>query len=376
MRQHILSIITAVALAAPATAMAQSDDASFSIMTLNVDGLPGRLMFFNVNDDGPKSLGSKAVSLYIAAKNCDIVAMQEDFNYTCELWSCLLFAYDHDEWTGGVFFDELQQMDLVHPQNIKLQYDGLNTAWKRCCSSTAYERVPWNRSFGKFSHALDDMVTKGFRRHEITLKDGNEIVVYNMHMDASDDIDEKRNRDAKDREARLLQWEQLRQHIMERLDNRPVIVVGDMNSLYHRDPIKTAFIDAIQATGLATVGDAWVEQQWDGIYPEVGDEPQPDEALDKVLFINPTSASTIVVPTSVELDQSGYIGISGKPLGDHYPLIARFSLVSNRGVTTGVGTAAAATAADDEWYSLQGIKQDAEAKGLVINRSGKKKVQK
>ena len=144
----------------------------------------------------------------------------------------------------------------------------------------------------------------------------------------------------------------------------------------HHDPIKTAFIDAIQTTGLATVGDAWVEQQWDGIYPEVGDEPQPDEALDKVLFINPTSASTIVVPTSVELDQSGYIGISGKPLGDHYPLIARFSLVSNRGVTTGVGTAAAATAADDEWYSLQGIKQDAEAKGLVINRSGKKKVQK
>ena len=73
MRQHILSIITAVALAAPATAMAQSDDASFSIMTLNVDGLPGKLMFFNVNDDGPKALGSKAVSLYMAAKNCDIV---------------------------------------------------------------------------------------------------------------------------------------------------------------------------------------------------------------------------------------------------------------------------------------------------------------
>ena len=375
MRQHILSIITAVALAAPVPAMAQADDASFSIMTLNVDGLPGRLLFFNVNDNGPKALGSMAVSLYMAAQNCDIVAMQEDFNYSCELWSCLHLAYEHDEWTGGIFLDELQQMDLIHPQNIKLPCDGLNTAWKRCCRSTVYERVPWNRSFGKFSHALDDMVTKGFRRHEITLANGQEIVVYNLHMDASAAIDRERNRDAKDRQARLAQWEQLRQHIIERLDSRPVVVVGDMNSFYHRDPIKTVFIDAIQATGLATVGDAWVEHECGGLYPEVGGAPLPGEPLDKVLYINPTAASTVIVPTSVALDQSGYIGIDGKPLGDHYPLIARFSFVPCRPIPTAVGTVTTADDAAAERYSLQGIRQDADAKGLVITRSGKKKVQ-
>ena len=230
MRQHILSIIAAVAMTATMPAMAQSDNGSFSIMTLNVDGLPGKLLFFDVNENGPKSLGSEAISLYMAAKDCDIVAMQEDFNYRWELWSCLIFGYQHDEWTGGIDLETLTNEDLIHPQNVKLKCDGLNMAWKRQCQSTAYERVAWNRNFGKFSHAGDDLITKGFRRHEITLQDGNEVVVYNMHMDSSDPRDIRLNNEAKDRETRLSQWEQLRQHIMERLDSRPVVVVGDMNS--------------------------------------------------------------------------------------------------------------------------------------------------
>ena len=374
MKQHILSIIAATAMAATMPAAAQSDNGSFSIMTLNVDGLPGKLLFFNVNEDGPNVLGSEAISLYMAARNCDIVAMQEDFNYSCELWSCLFFGYEHDEWTGGIDLSTIKDEDLLHPQNIKLKCDGLNMAWKRKCQSTAYERVAWNRNFGKFSHAGDDLITKGFRRHEITLQDGTEVVVYNMHMDASDPRDVRLGNEAKDREARLSQWEQLRQHIMERLDNRPVVVAGDMNSYYYRDDFKTVFIDAIQATGLATVGDAWVEKQWGGNYPELGSEPQADETLDKVLYINPKDAKTVISPTSAEVDKDGYT-IAGKPLGDHYPLIVNFSVATPE-KTTGISTVNNATTADDEWYSLQGVRKDANAKGISISRSGKKMIQK
>ena len=372
MRQHILSIIAAVAMTATMPAMAQSDDSSFSIMTLNVDGLPGKFLVFNVNDEGPKSAGSEAISIYMAAKDCDIVAMQEDFNYRWEIWSRLFAAYNHDEWTGGVIFEDMQDLDFLHPQNIKLPCDGLNMAWKHECQSTAYERVAWHRSFGKFSHDFDDMVTKGFRRHELTLQDGTEVVVYNMHMDASSQRDERLGNDAKDREARQSQWEQLRQHIMERLDSRPVVVVGDMNSYYYRDDFKTFFIDAIQATGLATVGDAWVEKQWGGIYPELGSEPLADETLDKVLYINPKGAKTVITPTSAEVDKAGYT-VDGKALGDHYPLIVRFS-VAPSDKATGISTATTPTS--DEWYTPQGVRKDANAKGISISRSGQKKIQK
>ena len=336
-------------------AIAQDDNGSFSIMTLNVDGLPGKFLFFNVNAEGPMSAGSEAISTYMASRDCDIVAMQEDFNYRWEIWSRLFAAYEHDEWSGGVIYEEMQDADFIHPQNIKLSCDGLNMAWKRECQSTAYERVAWNRSFGKFSHDFDDIITKGFRRHEVTLQDGTEVVVYNMHMDASSERDERLGNDAKDREARLSQWEQLRQHIMERLDDRPVIVVGDMNSYYYRDPIKTVFIDAIQATGLATAGDAWVEQQWSGTYPELGSEPQADETLDKVLYINPTEARAVIAPVGVELDKTGYTNADGQPLGDHYPLIARFSVTpSNKSV--GISTTDAATPDDEPYYDLGGKK--------------------
>ena len=372
MKQHILSIIAAMAMTASMPAMAQSDNGSFSIMTLNVDGLPGKILFFDVNEDGPKSAGSEAISIYMAAKDCDIVAMQEDFNYRWEIWSRLFAAYNHDEWTGGVIFEEMEDVDFLHPQNFKLKCDGLNMAWKHECQSTAYERVAWNRNFGKFSHSGDDLITKGFRRHELTLQDGNEVVVYNMHMDASDPRDERLGNEAKDREARQSQWEQLRQHIMERLDDRPVVVVGDMNSYYYRDDFKTFFIDAIQATGLATVGDAWVEKQRGGIYPELGSEPLADETLDKVLYINPTDAKAVITPTSAEVDKDGYT-VDGKPLGDHYPLIVRFAIAPSD-KTTAISTATTPTS--DEWYTPQGVRKDANAKGISISRSGQKKIQK
>ena len=65
------------------------------------------------------------------------------------------------------------------------------------------------------------MITKGFRRYEVTLRSGDRIVVYNMHMDASDDKDEAEKNDTKDKEARLAQWIQLKEDVLAQLDSRP-----------------------------------------------------------------------------------------------------------------------------------------------------------
>lgn len=373
MKKIISSIIAVVIASATSVATAQTQNGTFSIMTLNVDGLPGKFLMFDVNMEGPMSDGSVAISAYMLEKDCDIIAMQEDFNYRWEIWSSLFAGYQHDEWTGGIIFEEMQDYDFTHPQNIKLPCDGLNMSWKKACQSTAYERVAWNKCFGKFSHDFDDMITKGFRRHEMTLEDGTQLVVYNMHMDASSDRDKQMNNDQKDREARQSQWIQLREHILERLDSRPVVVVGDMNSLYHEDPVKDIFIDAIEATGRATASDAWVTLQRSGIYPELGGESQEGETLDKVIYINPTDAATTVTPQSIEIDKVGYT-VDGKPLGDHYPVIVRFT-TQRSSSETGINTATT-TPTDEEWYSVQGIRQDANAKGISINRSGQKVLKK
>jgi len=323
MKRILLSLSFLISYFSSTPAGAQT---TFSVATLNVDGLPGKIAFFNLNADGPQAVGSLRISNYLAKKNCDILCLQENFNYRWEIWSQLLFKYQKDEWSGGISLLD-QNIDYAHLQNVKFQCDGLNTLWHRNICNRGYERTPWTHNFGKFSHDFDDIITKGFRRHELTLADGNEVVVYNLHMDASSDRDEMKQNDGRDREARLAQWQQLADDILARLDNRPVIVAGDMNSYYRRDDFYTVFIQAIEATGLATAGDAWVETHLGGSYPALGSEPLADETLDKILYINPTGGNTIK-PVSVTLDREGYTD-GDKPLGDHFPLIATFQFDSS-----------------------------------------------
>lgn len=373
---YIHTALIAASLLMPAAAQAQQPDNSFKVMTLNVDGLPAKLLFFDVNPDGPASAGSELISEYIAARSCDIVALQEDFNYRWEIWSRLFAGYNHDEWAGGVLTEECK-VDYAHLHRNKFPTDGLNMSWKKECQSTAYDRVAWKQAFGKFSHNFDDMITKGFRRHEITLQNGIGVVVYNLHMDASSDRDEQVGNDVKDRAARASQWEQLRDYIMNSLDLRPVIVLGDMNTLYHRDNVKALFIDNINQSGKATAGDVWVELQRSGIYPAYGQTEVKDDMYDKVIYINPQGTPTPISPKQVEWDKNGYLKEDGTPLGDHYPVIATFTV-------SGTTAASPATTIDltqksllenAPAYTLQGTLATPDRNGLLI-KEGKKYIKK
>lgn len=360
-----LRYMTIICLLGSLLSSSAQDDNTFSIMSLNVDGLPAKFLFFNVNDDGPLSEGSERISIYLAEKNCDIVSMQECFNYRWEIWSHLLGSYEHDEWTGCVG-SEFKELDWLHLYNERFPCDGLNSVWKKDIRSTAYEREAHQQNFGKLSHEFDEFITKGFRRHEFTMNDGAQIVVYNTHFDASSKRDEKAGNDKRDRVARISQWKQLRDHILSRMDNRPVIVTGDFNSYYQRDSVKEVFMEPIMKSGKAFVSDAWMQLCNKGDFLE-SDKVDLIESVNKIIYINPIDGAS-VEPLTFTIDSVGYRH-EGKPLGDHYPVIATFKMNVNESGSTGISHKKGNTL-HHQRYNLKGIratdKETTKTKGVYI----------
>ena len=339
---------------------------TFSVATLNVDGLPQKILVINVNADGPGAVGTARIGKYLTKKGYDIVCMQEDFNYHDVLIPWMEDDYSNDTWSGDIGI-EGRDIDFLHLQNHRFECDGLCTFWKKDITLESTERTAWKASFGKFSHALDDIITKGFRRYEVTLANGLSLLVYNMHMDASDDKDELEGKDAKDKEARQVQWQQLKDEILSRIDTRPIIIMGDMNSFYGQDDVKKVFIDAINGSGKGTVTDVWVELQNKGLFPETKDDGiSGGEVLDKILYVNPASGTQIKA-VSMKLDIDGYLQ-DGKPLGDHYPLAATFQVLRRDSPVTSVNGLMDAEQDDAEYYNLGGQRIGQPTKGLVIER--------
>jgi hypothetical protein len=161
--------------------------------------------------------------------------------------------------------------------------------------------------------------------------------------------------------------------------SHPVIIVGDLNSFYGRDHVKSLFIDAINDSGLGTAGDVWVELEHQGVYPgenSLGTDYsniRDGESLDKILYINP-AMGTKIRPVAYSLDREGY-QYDGKPLGDHYPVVATFQVVSG---TTGivemedVSNGSSEECGNGEVYNLNGVRVQQPHSGLYIKRQGEK----
>lgn len=330
-----LLLLTAVTAACGKTPQ-DGPDSQFpvlSVATLNVDGLPERVLFVKVNPDGPGSRYTPVIGAQLLQGDYDFIAVQENFNYADALFTMMDGAYYHDTWRGGI------PGAGVDDKTTAFNTDGLNGFWKKGALLITGETItPWSVSYGRVDHANDALINKGFRRYEMLMAESRqEVVIYNLHMDASDEADEATGEDVPDQAARMQQWTELRDDILLRLDNRPVIVLGDLNTFYEHDDVKTLFFDAIEKSGQATAHDVYIELECGGEFPalEKGpvSYPQRDgwlakgETLDKILYINPVGGSQLQ-PVSFRVIRETFTREDGiTPLGDHYPVQAQFRIV-------------------------------------------------
>ena len=372
-RLIVKALILMMALGGTLTAWGQEGSEQFTLATLNVDGLPLKLLVFKLNPDGPGDAGMARIGKYLVKKGYDLVMMQEDFNYHDVLTVWLEDDYKLDEWSGDLvveLFGE-RKIDLLHLQNHRFECDGLMAAWKNDLQVTPAARTPWKQNFGKFSHANDEMVTKGFRRYDVTLRSGERIVVYNMHMDATLTKDEEEGKGKMDHDARMAQLAQLKEDVLQQLDSRPIIITGDLNCLYGRDELKSAFIDAINESGRGTASDVWVELKRNGVYPTetVTEETAGEETYDKIIYINPTMGTSIQ-PVDITIDREGYL-YNGKPLGDHWPVAATFQLnrLTPSAIIDGPDRA---TTSESQYYNLNGQRVSQPQSGIYIEQQGQK----
>lgn len=365
----------------PLATMTKAQTEEFTISTLNVDGLPTTLLFIPLNIGGPGEKWTPKISEYLAGKAYDLVAVQENFSYHNELRSRLDGDYLHDAWSGPMTVDKLGSVD---PE--RMPFDGLNLFWRKDITGQRTDSVKWERSCGGLlDHCSDSLATKGFRRYELTLKGGAELVVYDLHADATSESDELTGKDLPDRQARYHEMVQLRSHILDRLDKRPVIVLGDFNCYYSRDTLKAQFIDYITNTGRATVGDAMVQLELGGVFPDMkSTEGLPtmqddygrsiyvwteNEEFDKIIYINPVGGD-ILTPLEYGVDKPGYVRDDGSALGDHWPVMAKFSISQT---ATAIRSITTTSSGDNGWYDLSGCRLEASpaSKGVYVHR-GKK----
>jgi len=368
------SIVTVLLLLDLLPVRGQGQAEEFTVATLNVDGLPEEVGQFTVNPGGPCEKYTPEIADYLLEKDFDIVGLQENFNFYDLLFGKLEANYHHDD-CGGKIMEE----NFVIPY----PFDGISLIWHHGIEGARTDSTCWAQACGLLGNANDELASKGFRRYDLRLKGGAEVVVYNGHWDATDDEDEVYGYDWPDRETRLVQWRQLRDSLLAHLDHRPVIVLGDMNSYFARDSVKQYFIDAIEATGRATVGDAWIMLERQGEYPSMIERTVPiddefyvdwgreGETLDKILFVNPTGGGRLT-PLSYSIDKEGYRR-SDDPtvtLGDHEPIVVRFRIEPAAG--SGIWNGRAETPADG-YYDLTGkrLNERPTRKGLYIHRGQK-----
>ena len=283
---------------------------TFKVCPFNVDGLPKTISIFgftiNINNDGLEEEGAIAIGKYIANSNIDVFALSEDFNFHPSL-----AAQINDEYTFGTYRGGISTSNL---SGTKVNTDGLEFLAKAPFTFSDETCTPWNKTYGYTTNGSDELIKKGYRYYVVDLGDGAYVDFYILHMDAETD--------PQDNEARASQWEQLRDDILSKSTNRPVIVMGDTNSRYTRDDILGLFINPIESTGNYEVKDAWIEHCKNGKYPNLGDDAlmvgqlgyREGEVVDKVLYLNPKNNGLNIQSLDFDVD-------AAFDKSDHKPII-------------------------------------------------------
>ena len=294
------------------------------IISYNVDGLPAQLdlaqlpwvlrpftwlykmvkgtTLVTVNDNDNLEWKADAIGRWLAEQEADIVAVQEDFAYHDLMIGPMADGYRFGTYTGGF---ELSRLFAVTEWMTRFPLprflaDGLNIFTRKKSVEVHHETiVRWRKSYGYISHANDLLVHKGFRHYLLTVGDCS-IDLYVVHMDA--DFYNRNSDVSGDVEARRAQFRQLADYIRERLTSRserPVIIVGDTNSM---------------------AGNEW-DNSADVLIERIGSVAAVHEALpvnytdvDRLFYINNPASEYVLSVLSCRYDKS-------VRWSDHYPLI-------------------------------------------------------
>ena len=300
---------------------------TFTCASYNVDGLPKRICFITINQDGPGAEGTQKMAAKIAADDWDFFGVSEDFTNHSTLVSGL------PEFTFGTYGGNYTTRST----------DGINLAWRSGdkVKATNETRIKFSSSYGGLTAGANTSITKGFRYYLVTLEDGTQIDVYITHMNTYSSSGTGHIN------AQHAQLSQIANYIIAHRNGRPAILMGDTNLRYTRHKIKELFIEAINAVDGLTVADPWIEYPRGGVYPDYPGksimaypttDPDDDcgadgngygydkgEVVDKVFYINDSAAPTQIKAKGYLCDKKGYDG-----LADHYPVVIEFSYTTKK----------------------------------------------
>lgn len=300
---------------------------TFTCATYNVDGLPAKVLgFIDLNDDGPGSAGTKAISQKIATSGWDIVTFQENFTYNSELQSYMSAYYTFGTHRKFSIASALGTADT----------DGLGFATlNSTCSFSGEKCIEFTDKLGGLLDELDGgngggantSIKKGIRHYVVTFGEPNIVVdVLVTHMNTANTDEQIKVQDK--------QLKQVAEYINTiRSNNRPIIFMGDMNTRYTRNDYQTYFWGVLDDD--LTYADPWVEHSWNGVYPTLGSPSlmvpskdssstlteQTGEVVDKIIYINNPNADVQIESNWYNHDEA-YTGMA-----DHKPVVAEFTYV-------------------------------------------------
>lgn len=318
--KKILSLLTMVVMAV-LPLFAQTPVATFKVAALNVDGLPKKIATVEINPDGKEAEGATAIGQKLATMGYDVIAVSEDFDFNESLASPLAGVYESGTWRGKL---NPNVMGILF-KSWSADTDGLNLFWKNGIKVENETWAKWNAYNGYTDQGADGLIKKGFRYYMVTFAEGVVVDLYILHMDAETNPG--------DITARESQMEQLVAAIKATDNKRPVIVMGDTNCRYTRDKLKSNFVDVLNADPRFTVHDAWVDQNYEGEYPQYGGGAlmtdalgfQKGEVVDKLLFIN-NSESAVQLKLKNFMSDTSFKDANGDPLADHFPVVGEFEV--------------------------------------------------
>jgi hypothetical protein len=265
----------APAAAAPvATAPASG---AFDMLTYNVAGLPQFVSQVQPSVNMP--LISPLLNGY------DLVLVQEDFWYHTELAKDALHPYQSTPKIA----------------TVRAVADGLNQ-FSRLPFPPIIEREMWAQCYGLINHANDCLSEKGFSLSRVTLTAGVEVDIYNLHADAGSAYE--------DNFTRARQFEQLRDFILARSNDRAVLVAGDYNLTGfdpEDEPVLQAFMSALGLTDSCR-------------FLLCG-----DEHIDRILFRETPGLEIRPITWRIATE---FVDAAGAPLSDHDAVHVRFEWVA------------------------------------------------